>query len=202
MEKFPKVHYVASFLGIKWKYTFSFTVEENSSIGFITNDAKSGANQKFSTVELLIACFRCSPMLHSEGWDKIPTGPLPPVPNALDHPSTSTGSDAWWEPEIPRWEMCEMLRRASCSSCSCLEFTRTQIFSDPKWDRSTSRMLQIIHRQWRLVWEPEIPGWEMCEMLRACLVLAHSPVLLLLLCSKCRIPVRCAAHTFNFVRGY
>ena len=51
-------------------------------------------------------------------------------------------------------------------------------------------MLQIIHRQWGLVgalhWETEIPRWEMCEMLRAGLPL-------LLLCSKCRILVRCAA---------
>ena len=56
-------------------------------------------------------------------------------------------------------------------------------------------MLQIIlHRQWGLVgalhWETEIPRWEMCEMLRAGLPL-------LLLCSKCRILVRCAAVRYS-----
>ena len=55
-------------------------------------------------------------------------------------------------------------------------------------------MLQIIHRQRGLVgalhWETEIPRWEMCEMLRAGLPL-------LLLCSKCRILVRCAAVRYS-----
>lgn len=125
-----------------------------------------------------------------------------------------------------------------------------QIFSDPKWDPPTSRMLQIIHRQSDAWWEPEIPHWEMCEMLRACSLagaaavaavlqmphsvalcrtyfqlcarlLARSTFLQTIVCSNCApahgllhnhilclhfssisVAHFCAAQTLNFVRDY